>query len=385
VASILVGITDDFHLTHTQGGWLFTLFILVYMVAAPLGGYLGDRMPRKVLIAVSVFVWSLATIGSGLAPSFGWLMVARAAVGIGEAGYGTVTPGLISDLYPRDLRTRMLSVFYTAMPVGAALGFAVGGWVMHVASWHVAFYVGGIPGILLAVAALFMKEPERGATEIEPLPEKVPFVEGLRALSRNGVFWVATAGLTLMTFSVGGLADWMPTFLERDRQMGVHSSEIFGAVTLLAGLLGTLAGGWLGERAERKSHTGGLWVSGIALALSAPFVFLAASVTGSGPIFAMVFGAQFLIFMNTGPLNAAICNFVTPDFRSFAMGINTLILHLLGDALSPVVIGAIADQTHSLETAIHVNALPVLLSGVVLVVGARYYRRRSQVSVATAA
>lgn len=381
VASILPGIARDFGLSYKQGGTLATLFILVYMVAAPLGGFLGDRMPRKVLIAISVFIWSLATIGSGLAPSFGWLLVARAAVGIGEAGYGTVTPGLISDFYPRDLRTRMLSIFYTAMPVGAALGFALGGWIASISSWHVAFFVGGVPGILLSIASLFIDEPERGATETERTPERVPFLDGLRGLSRNGIFWASTAGLTLMTFSVGGLGYWMPTFLETERHLpSARANLLFGAVTALAGIFGTLAGGWLGERAERKTTTGGLWVAGVALTLSAPLVFLTARLGPEGLIYLATFFAQFLIFMNTGPLNAAICNCVSPGFRSFAMGLNTLILHLMGDAPSPYIIGAIGDR-FSLGTAIEVNALPVLLSGIVLVIGARAFRQRTQPTV----
>lgn len=376
VGSILASIQRDFHLSNLKGGFLFTIFIVVYLVAAPIGGYLGDRLPRKKLIAGSVFLWSLATIGSGLAPSFGWLLVARAAVGIGEAGYGTIAPGLISDFYPRERRTPMLSIFYAAMPVGAALGFAIGGWVGAAVSWHAAFFVGGIPGIVLSILCLVIQEPKRGATEVEPVPEKVPFLVGLKALRRNGVFWVTTAGLTLMTFSIGGLADFMPKFLQTERHLDMAtSSTIFGGVTALAGLLGTLAGGWFGAKAERRSTTGGLWVSGVALAASAPLVFLTARAGPASAIFGVLFLAQTLIFMNTGPLNAAICNFVTPDSRSFAMGLNTMILHLFGDALSPLVIGAIGDHV-SLGAAIEVNALPVLLSGMVLVLGARVFSQR---------
>jgi len=385
VAALLPLILKDFGLSYKEGGALATLFIVVYMVAAPLGGYLGDRMPRKVLIAGSVFIWSLATIGSGLAPSFGWLLVARAAVGIGEAGYGTITPGLISDFYPRERRTRMLSIFYTAMPVGAALGFAIGGWVGAAHGWHVAFFVGGVPGLVLSVLSLFIHEPVRGATETGPVEEKVPFAVGLRALGKNGIFWASTLGLTLMTFSVGGLAYWMPTFLEVERHFAPQmATAAFGGVTLLAGLFGTLAGGWLGERAERKSNTGGLWVSGVGLALSAPLVFLTARAMHAPVIFTVVFAAQFLIFMNTGPLNAAICNCVPPHFRSFAMGVSTVILHLLGDAPSPYLIGVIGDR-FSLGTAIEVNALPLLLSGAVLLIGARLFRQYLRPAVAAQA
>src|SRR5262249_27319232 len=165
VAGVIPLVEAEFRIDHQQAGLLGSIFMIVYMIASPVGGYLGDRVARRLVIAGGVFIWSLATIGSGLAASFGMLLIARAFIGIGEAGYGTVAPALISDLFPRDLRTRMLSFFYVALPVGAAAGFAVGGWVGEHYSWHMAFFVGGVPGIALAILALLLPEPKRGATE----------------------------------------------------------------------------------------------------------------------------------------------------------------------------------------------------------------------------
>ena len=370
VASILPQIEKAFAIGHAKAGVVGTIFVLVYLAAAPLGGYLGDRMSRKVLVAVSVGVWSLATIASGLAPTFAWLLGARAVIGIGEAGYGTVTPAIISDLYPREKRTRMLSIFYVAMPAGAAAGFALGGWVASIWSWHAAFFVGGVPGLLLALLSLVMPEPVRGAKDVEPA-EKVPFRIGLKGLARNGIFWTTTVGLTLMTFSVGGLGYWIPSFLISERHFDPKwANTIFGGVTALAGIFGTLAGGWLGERAERKSPIGGLVISGIGLLGAAPLLYLTALSPAAAVIYTVVFLAQFLIWINTGPLNAAIVNCVSPTMRSFAMGLNVLFIHLFGDALSPYLIGVFAER-FSLGTAVEINAVPVLLGGVVLVLGAR--------------
>ena len=118
VAGVLPRIEDSLHIDHAQAGTLQSVFIVVYMLVAPLGGYVGDRYPRRWVLAVSILIWSFATVGAGLAGTYLTLLASRAIVGVGEAGYGTVSPGLIADYYPLQERTRALSVFYVAIPVG---------------------------------------------------------------------------------------------------------------------------------------------------------------------------------------------------------------------------------------------------------------------------
>jgi MFS family permease len=373
VAGVLPRIEDTLHIDHAQGGLLQSVFIFVYMLFAPLGGYLGDRYPRRWVLSVSILIWSFATVGSGLAGTFAVLLAARAIVGIGEAGYGTVSPGLIADFFPISQRTRALSVFYVAIPVGSALGYVLGGWIGNTWSWHAAFFVGGVPGLLAAILALRMHEPARGATEEDgPSSQaKMPFLEGLRGLRSNTFYWVSVAGLTLMTFSIGGLAVFMPTFLEKERGVGAKEAAIvFGAVLCVSGLVGTLVGGVLGDRAERKSTTGGLWLSGWGMLLAAPFMVWTAYAGSVPVIFAAAFIAMFLVFLNNGPLNNAIVSAVPPLFRSFAVGLSVLCYHALGDAISPPIIGWVGDRL-SLGTAIALNAIPVFVGGLLLVIGAR--------------
>ncbi|XXF76615.1 MFS transporter [Myxococcaceae bacterium GXIMD 01537] len=375
IAAALPHLQHDFGISKAQSGLFGTVFIVVFMLASPLGGILGDRYPRRLIVAGSVIIWSLATGASGLATSFAALMVARAIIGIGEAGYGAAAPSIISDLYPREQRTRMLAFFYIAIPVGAALGYGLGGWLSTAFSWHVAFFAAGVPGLLLGVLAFFMPEPQRGAMDGAEAQVKLPFRVGLKGLARNKAFWATTAGYTLMTFSIGGLGFWMPTYLKLERGMAEdRAGFIFGAITAVAGLLGTVAGGWLGDKLDRKREGGGLWMSGIGLMLAAPCMFLAARLPTPETMFAAVAVAQFLIFLNSGPINAAIVNCVPPTFRAFAMGLNVLCIHLLGDAISPPLIGWVADQAHSVGFAIELNAVPVLLGGIALLVGAKLFR-----------
>lgn len=366
VAGVLAKVEAAFSLTHEQAGLLGGIFMAVYMLASPLAGYLGDRVQRRLLVAASVFLWSLATVASGLAGGFATLMLARAVTGIGEAGYGSVAPAIISDLFPVQKRTRMLAFFYTAMPLGAAAGFLIGGYFGEHHSWSAAFYVSGLPGLVLAALALKMPEPERGAMDAGPVT-KVKFKDGLRSLSGNGLFWLTTASLTMMTFSIGGLAFWMPAYLEKERGMaGTTAGLVLGGITVVAGMLGTLAGGILGDRLDRRFRNGGAYLAGAGLMLAAPFMLLVAHLESRTLMLAALFATQFLVFLNSGPLNATIVNAVSPAMRSFAMGLNTLIIHLLGDTLSPPLIGSVAQRT-SLGTAIQLNALPVVLGGLLLV------------------
>ncbi len=377
LAGVLPKVKATFGIDNFQAGLLSTIFMVVYMCASPLAGYLGDRFPRRLLIASSVMLWSLATAGSGLAATFGTLLVARAITGIGEAGYGTVAPAMISDLFPKARRTLMLSLFYCAMPLGAGAGYIVGGAIGEAHSWNMAFFVGGAPGILLALAALFFPEPVRGGMDEPSAAVKVPFLIGMRALLGNGMFWVSTIGLTLMTFSIGGLSNFMPTFLVEERHFSLRDAGLaLGAITVIAGFVGTLAGGFLGDWLEKRRLHGGVLVSGIGLAAAAPLMVVSALATTPTVMFGALFFSMVLLFVNTGPLNASIVNAVPPAFRAFAVGINTLLIHLLGDAASPTVIGWVADKS-TLGSAIALNAIPVVIGGGVLLLGVRWVKNRS--------
>jgi sugar phosphate permease len=226
---------------------------------------------------------------------------------------------------------------------------------------------------------LFTREPARGATEGGPaVHEKIPLGEGLRRLAPNRVYLASTGGLTLLTFSIGGLAIWMPTFLEKERGMDPSQAGfIFGACTLVAGMAGTILGGVLGDRADKRRPGGGMWLAGTAMLAAAPFMFLTATVQWVPLIFGLAFVAQVGLFVNTGPINAAVVNAVPPSYRSFAVGLSNLTLHALGDAISPPLIGAVADAS-SLARAIQVNTLPVVLGGLCMMWGARQHAHKDR-------
>ena len=367
--------------SDAQLGWLMTAFLIVYMLTSPLFGTLGDRMSRLRLIASGVALWSLATALGGLAGSFAMLFVARATVGIGEAAYGTISPAVLADYYTRDRRARVMSIFYCAIPIGSALGYVVGGLVDVHFGWRAAFFVAGVPGVFLAFLALTIKDPPRGAGEAaeakpDPAQSKLTFaLHAYGALARNVPYVLTCVGLAAYTFALGGIAAWLPSFLERVRGVPhTQASSLPGAILVVTGFVGTFAGGWLGDRLLPRSREAYWWVSGIATLAAAPFALLVFTAPSPPVFWSATVIAEVLLFVSTGPINATTVNIVAPGMRATAMAAQIFFIHLLGDVPSPPLIGAISDAS-SLGTAVLVVPAAVLVSGVVWTYAARRGRR----------
>ena len=172
-------IKDAFTLTDTSLGFLGSAFMVCYMLSAPALGWLGDRTSRVKLASAGLAFWSVATSLSGLAARYHSLLLARVSVGIGEASFGTVSPGLLSDYFPKEKRGRILSYFYLAIPVGSAFGYLLGGILGEKFGWQAAFLIVGLPGVLLAIPVWLLHEPERGATEEKVSCGRNPETDGL--------------------------------------------------------------------------------------------------------------------------------------------------------------------------------------------------------------
>ena len=369
-APVLPLIIVSLHLSDAQAGSLQTVFILVYSLACPLSGSLGDRGKRLHIAAAGVALWSLATFASGLAASFAWLALARAVVGIGEASYTVVTPSLLSDHYPPGRRGRALSVFYAAMPVGIALGYVLGSQIGARFGWRPAFFVAGGPGLALAFALLLLREPPRGRFDQESKPA-ASLRQTMQALRSRPSFFFNMAGQTVFTFAMGGLGTWMPTYFVRERGLGVGAAgTVFGALLLVAGFLGTIVGGQLGDRLARRLPGAHFSFSGWALIASFPFTLAAVLSPDPALFWPAMFVTLLLSFVNMGPLNAALVNVLPPDLRARGFGLHTTTIHLLGDALSPFLIGVVSDSI-GLRIPVLLTGLLLPLAGLVLLIGRR--------------
>src|SRR5437899_17987 len=168
-----------------QGGLLPSLFIVACSLVCPVAGWLGDRQPRLCLAALGVFVWSAATVASGLAPTYALLLVARAVIGAGEASYSVVTPSLLSDCYPAERRARALGIFYAAIPVGSALGYILGGVVGEAYGWRATFFIAGAPGAAPTSSSRAGPSRRRSASRSSRSWRRGPSSSGPRCSSRS--------------------------------------------------------------------------------------------------------------------------------------------------------------------------------------------------------
>ncbi len=410
--AVLPQVQTDLKLDNAQAGLLATYFLIAYSIFGLFTGYAGDRLRRTRLLFAGVAVWSVATIGSGLAKSYGQLVLARAILGIGEATYGVIAPTLLLDLFPRELRARIMSGFYLAMPLGSALGIAIGGWVGHHYSWHSAFFLVGVPGLIAAFLALILPEPVRGASEGVD-------VDRLQAHEKAGASWAdyrdllvnssytyAVFGMTAYTFAIGGLLVWIPKYLVDTRGIPQdRATGILGLVTLFAAILGMSLGGFVADRLSKWSTRALFVVPGLAMLGSVPFILLGLFAKSPTWVFVGIFFAELLMFVNTGPCNAVIGNVVAPNMRAAAYAAGILVMHFLGDIWSPWLIGLTADHfgqpdmmmTSLGQTLASLGASPmvpegrtrpenlvagllivvpaVVLSGIVLLAGARHLPR----------
>ena len=358
---------SELRLSDAQLGSLMTGFLVVYMATAPLFGSLGDRRSRPRLLGLGVAIWSVATTLAGFARSFAALFLARAAVGIGEAAYGTISPALLADSFPRERRGRVLAVFFAAIPVGSALGYIVGGLVDRYLGWRSAFFVAGVPGLVLAGLVLRLYDPPRGAQDPDaPVAPVVPAARAAYdALLRNRTYVLTVLGYAAYTFAIGALAFWTPSFLERTRGISkAHATVQFGAVVVATGFVGTYTGGWLGDRLLRRSRQAYLWLSGLVTLVAAPLTLVALTAVTPAVYWTAIVAAELCLFASTGPINSTIVNVVDPAMRATAVAFSIFAIHLLGDVPSPSLVGVISDA-RTLGEAMLIIPAAVLVGGAI--------------------
>jgi len=363
-------IQQEFHASDQQMGALTTALFVTYMLIAPLTGWLGDRFSRKWLIVAGALLWSVATLATAWVRDYQTLYLRHALVGIGEATFGICAPAVLADFYPERDRNRILSIFYLAIPVGAAMGYLAGGELGSMWGWRAPFFVCAIPGIVIAVLYGWLaREPVRGACDLtRPSAERAH----LSAILANPAFLTATFGLAALTFSMGGISAWVPTFLQRSAGLTMgQASRTVGAITVIDGVVGTLVGGWLAQRWMRTNHRALYLLSFWSVALTFPCGVLLFFGPASWAVPAL-FIAEFFLFLNTGPLNAALVNSVPASVRATAISINLFCIHFFGDTFSPQLIGAVSDHTHNLALGLGITLIALVVSAGVLLLGAHF-------------
>jgi MFS family permease len=354
LAAVLPPLKADLHLSDGETGRIATVFMIGYFLTSPVFGYMGDRFPRKWLIAIGIFVWSLGTMLTGFAGTFGMLLCFRVLVGVGEASYATISPSLISDNFESTRRNQALTIFYVAIPVGAALGNILGGFIAAHYSWHEAFIWTGAPGLLLALALLPFEEVPRGQAErtAGKTPSR-PKVTDILNLFRLPNYMLVVAGYTAYTFALGAFATWGPSFFVRVHGMKLEQADtFFGGMMVVTGLLGTFIGGFIASAWQKRNHAGYARLMALSVMGSLPFAVLAFTARNAGLAQGCLALAMFLLWFSTGPVNTMILETVPANLHASAMALSIFMIHLFGDMWSSEIVGRLADHWNDLRKAV---------------------------------
>jgi MFS family permease len=353
----------------TKTGLLGDAFFVTYMVSAPILGLLADRFSRWIIVGSAVILWSLASGGSGLAPTFAILFATRIFVGVGEGGYGPAAPSILSDLFPIETRGRIMAIFCAAIPVGSALGYVIGGLIGTHLGWRWAFYLVAPPGLLLGLLCFWQRDPRVAAHDLAQKSQRRSMGDYVN-LFRTRSYLINCIAMTLMTFVTGGLGFWVPAYLRYRNQSPAVGMTIFGLITVVAGLVSTLLGGVIADRLRSRLPGSYFWVSGIGMLIACPIFVVALYIPFPAAWIAM-FVAIFFLFLNTGPSNTALANVSLPAVRATAFAASIFIVHAFGDVQAFWLLGYIGGHTNMHVAFLFVSGI-ILVSGLAWLIGVKY-------------
>jgi MFS family permease len=377
VSAVLPDIIENFRISGFKANLLWSAFTIGYMVTAPFVGYIADKARRTTIFAICIFVWSFATIGTGLARSYSFLLLMRVITGAGEAGCLIIGPALLSDYFPKQVRGKVLGIFYLGLPLGSVGGFIVGGAL----GWPNSFFAGGIPGIIVSLFILMLLEPKRTEPfEIRYHAISPTSIKDYLFLLRSKTLLFIILAQAIAIFSFIPIVHNAVTFMERER--GIRKEEaaiLIGIIAGLSGLLGSVGGGLIGDRLYKKTRAAYSIVASLSMFFGFPFL-LTAILSPLKILYLPAIGFTLLFFFMFMPsVNTQIANITSAKERAKAFALAVFAVHLFGDTFSPPIFGFLSDRFESLKLAFLLFTFPIILSGFIalcaaLIEGKRFLR-----------
>jgi len=371
-------IKSDLGLTDAQLGALGALpFAIFYsFMGIPLG-WLADRWNRVRLITIGLTAWSGLTALSGMTRGFWPLFAVRAGVGVGESTCAPAGQTILSDYFQPAKRSTILATFNCAVPIGHGLGLYLGGYIAQQWGWRWAFFLLGIPGLLLALLVATLKEPVRGQMdEVKPTSESSHAMKQLLAILRAtpSLRW-HLAGMAVIGFSVNAYAVWLPTFLVRVRGMSIETAgTITGVSAIIAGLLGTFLGGIIADRWTERRRDARMLILVIRSVFVIPLLigmFFVPSPSWLIPLIVIGSSVSSLWF---GPAAAVVHDLVRPELRSLAVAIYVLAINVAA-GVSPLLVGKLTDLSGDplfLQYMLLIAPVADVFAALFLYIGSRY-------------
>lgn len=374
--ALLEQIRVEFGINDTQSAWVNTAFTLIYAaVGVPLGR-LSDTWKRTRLIAIGVTFWSVLTATSGLAIGYWSYLFTRMGVGIGEASCAPAGQALIGDLYPPERRARAMGIFMMGLPLGLFASYLLSGIIAAAWGWRAAFFVACVPGLILAVLALRIREPARGASEARAgaassvqSSASGGFFDGFAVVLKvPTLWWIILSGI-LFNFHAYAVNMFQSAFLQRFHGIGLAEASKLSAFSLgLAGAIGLLVGGALGDRLRMKFANGRLLLAAVGMLCAAPCIYIALEQPqGSVTVFTILMAASSACtFVYYATVYSAIQDIVPPQLRGTAVSVYFFAFYVLGASFGPTIMGALSDHyAHAAMVAAGASemAMPFRASG----------------------
>lgn len=374
-------IIDDLNITDFQSSLPATVMIVVYMFFSIFFGYISDRnlYDRRVILWLAIMFWSVATGVAGFSNNLTQLILFRSAVGVGEAAYGTIAPTMLGDFYPKNERNVAYGVYYLAIPIGGALGYGIGAVIGQIYGWRIAFYVCGIPGIIVALSILKLNDPVRGinddfhvsnsdSTKLKQTfkEEFSKFLNELIQILKNKHYMLATAGLVASNFCLGGLAEWLATFLLRYDNVQLDTAGlVVGAATLVGGLVGTIIGSKLVEKYKNKIRNAEFFIPAMFCIPAAICLLLALNIENQFYLVVfLIFMSEIMVWIYIAPISSISISSIPPSLRARSCGFQIFMQHILGDIIASPIIGVISDSSGSLRLGLQLTWIALFINAI---------------------
>ena len=347
LAISLQAIKDSFNLTDAQAGMLPSLLQVGVALFLIPSAVLADRFARRKVIMGMALIWSVFTIVTGLATQLWQLLLARFMVGTGEAGYQPAGQTWLGLTFPKQIRTRILAIFMMCMPIGVALGLFLGGYLLNLTGdWRAAFFVFGIPGVILAIIAFFLPDYKAARPQGEGALSKAYFKQW-GDLFKVRSYWLFIITTTLLFFLVFAIQAWIPTAIMRTYDMDpLTVGTALGAVGLL-NLLAPISG-LLADRWQMRSKIGRplflVVITVLAMSSMLVSILLVGKISFESWLPAYIVSALLLAFM-VPVMNVLVHDVIPVPVRAVAVGILLAISQLGGGVLGPIFVGVVSDAT----------------------------------------
>jgi MFS family permease len=381
VVSLFPYLQRDWGLTDTQCGLLVSaVYWAIVLFSFPVS-LLIDRWSRKKSIGLMAVLWSLATAACAFTKNFSQLFAARTAIGLGEAGYAPGGTAMISALFPEKKRALLVGIWNSSIPLGSAIGIALGGYIAVHYGWRQAFGLVALPGFIVAVLFFFIRDYKtvelvktRETDQACPVPTKLSPRDVVRELARTPSLLLTYIGFAGNTFLTTSLLSWLPTFFHRFENLPMQQASMKGGLVMLLAIVGSPLGGYLADKWLKKRANARLLFSAISSTVTAIIFVLAFGFFSGGLQYALflIGGVAAIAFASSAI--AVTQDVVHPGLRAVSYSICVISQNLLGSSLGPIFTGFISDR-FDLKTALTLVSFSPILGGLFFYLGSRFYEK----------